>query len=52
MVAAWGGWSQIKVITMFWYFYSPNNNHKHMAEYDHNTPKWWCMRQCFCNLSF
>ncbi|KAF5383851.1 hypothetical protein D9615_003799 [Tricholomella constricta] len=39
MVAAWGGWSQVEAITMFRYFYSPNDNHEHMAEYDRNRPK-------------
>ena len=36
MVAAWGGWSQIKAVTMFQYFYSPNDNHEFMNDYDHN----------------
>ncbi|KAJ8496916.1 hypothetical protein ONZ45_g12254 [Pleurotus djamor] len=36
MVAAWGGWSQAEAITMFRYFYSPNDNHEHMIEYDRN----------------
>jgi hypothetical protein len=52
MVAAWGGWSQIEAITMFRYFYSPNDNHEHMADYDRNAPKRQCVRQCSCNLSF
>ncbi|TFY81507.1 hypothetical protein EWM64_g2501 [Hericium alpestre] len=34
MVAAWGGWSQVEALTMFRYFYSPNDNHEYMAEYD------------------
>ncbi|KAG1783660.1 hypothetical protein EV702DRAFT_1190680 [Suillus placidus] len=34
MVAAWGGWSQVEALTMFRYFYSPNDNHEHMVEYD------------------
>lgn len=36
MVAGWGGWSQVEALTMFRYFYSPNDNHEHMAEYDRN----------------
>ncbi|KAJ7227754.1 hypothetical protein C8J57DRAFT_1252275 [Mycena rebaudengoi] len=36
MVAAWGGWSQIEAVTMFRYFYSPNDNHEFMQEYDRN----------------
>ncbi|KAF8224015.1 hypothetical protein L208DRAFT_1425908 [Tricholoma matsutake] len=44
MVAAWGGWSQIKDITMFQYFYSPSDNHEHMVDYDCNTPKQPCIR--------
>jgi len=47
MVAAWGGWSQIEAITMFRYFYSPNDNHEHMVDYDHNAPKWQCIRAPF-----
>ena len=43
MVAAWGGWSQVKAITMFHYFYSPNDNYKYMDEYDRNGPKWVVM---------
>ena len=39
MVAAWGGWSQVEAVTMFRYFYSPNDNHEFMAEYDRNMPK-------------
>ncbi|KAF8350944.1 hypothetical protein F5887DRAFT_913789 [Amanita rubescens] len=39
MVAAWGGWSQVEAVTMFRYFYSPNDNHEFMAEYDRNEPK-------------
>ncbi|TFY74555.1 hypothetical protein EWM64_g9459 [Hericium alpestre] len=39
MVAAWGGWSQVEALTMFRYFYSPNDNHEHMSEYDRNEPK-------------
>ncbi|KAJ7203500.1 hypothetical protein GGX14DRAFT_369397 [Mycena pura] len=35
-VAAWGGWSQTEAITMFRYFYSPNDNHESMADYDKN----------------
>jgi hypothetical protein len=42
MVAAWGGWSQLEAVTMFRYFYSPNNNHEFMSEYDHNNPKCVC----------
>ncbi|KAK6984488.1 hypothetical protein R3P38DRAFT_2550138, partial [Favolaschia claudopus] len=33
MVAAWGGWSQVEV---FRYFYSPNDNHEFMHDYDRN----------------
>lgn len=44
MVAAWGGWSQIEAITMFRYFYSPNDNHEHMSDYDRNAPKRQCVR--------
>jgi hypothetical protein len=39
MVAAWGGWSQVEALTMFRYFYSPNDNHEFMVEYDRNDPK-------------
>jgi hypothetical protein len=39
MVAAWGGWSQVEAVTMFRYFYSPNDNHEYMDEYDRNGPK-------------
>ncbi|KAJ7882606.1 hypothetical protein B0H14DRAFT_2565293 [Mycena olivaceomarginata] len=35
-VAAWGGWSQVEAVTMFWYFYSPNDNHEFMQDYDKN----------------
>ncbi|THH15771.1 hypothetical protein EUX98_g9413 [Antrodiella citrinella] len=45
MVAAWGGWSQVEAITMFRYFYSPNDNHEYMAEYDRNYPKRVCIRK-------
>ncbi|KAF8492663.1 hypothetical protein JB92DRAFT_3147445 [Gautieria morchelliformis] len=34
MLAAWGGWSQVEAITMFRYFYSPNDNHEHLHDYD------------------
>ena len=47
MVAAWGGWSQIEAITMFRYFYSPNDNHEHMVDYDRNAPKRQCIRAPF-----
>lgn len=43
MLAAWGGWSQVEAMTMFRYFYSPNNNHEHLHDYDRLEPK----RQCF-----
>ncbi|TCD59839.1 hypothetical protein EIP91_011335 [Steccherinum ochraceum] len=43
-VAAWGGWSQLEAVTMYRYFYSPNDNHEYMAEYDRNYPKRVCMR--------
>ncbi|KDQ22200.1 hypothetical protein PLEOSDRAFT_1109321 [Pleurotus ostreatus PC15] len=33
---SWGGWSQVEAITMFRYFYSPDDNHEHMADYDRN----------------
>jgi hypothetical protein len=33
MVAAWGGWSQLEAVTMFRYFYSPNDNHEFMSDY-------------------
>ncbi|KAJ6615820.1 hypothetical protein B0H10DRAFT_1949565 [Mycena sp. CBHHK59/15] len=36
MVAAWGGWSQVEAVTMFRYFYSPNDNHEYMEDYDKN----------------
>ncbi|KAK6978265.1 hypothetical protein R3P38DRAFT_3411222 [Favolaschia claudopus] len=36
MVAAWGGWSQVEAVTMFRYFYSPNDNHEFMHDYDRN----------------
>ena len=39
MVAAWGGWSQVEALTMFRYFYSPNDNHEFMVDYDHNDTK-------------
>jgi hypothetical protein len=39
MVAAWGGWSQVEAVTMFRYFYSPNDNHEHMIDYDRNDGK-------------
>ncbi|KLO10084.1 hypothetical protein SCHPADRAFT_943121 [Schizopora paradoxa] len=39
MVAAWGGWSQQEAATMFRYFYSPNDNHEHMFEYDRPAQK-------------
>ncbi|KAF7982858.1 hypothetical protein HWV62_25838 [Athelia sp. TMB] len=39
MVAAWGGWSQIEAITMFRYFYSPQDNHEFMIEYDNNRKR-------------
>jgi len=39
MVAGWGGWSQIEAQTMFRYFYSPNDNHEYMADYDRNIGK-------------
>ncbi|KAH8112978.1 hypothetical protein DFH11DRAFT_189018 [Phellopilus nigrolimitatus] len=34
MVAAWGGWSQQEAVTMFRYFFSPNDNHELLNEYD------------------
>lgn len=36
MVAAWGGWSQVEAVTMFRYFYSPNDNHERLDFYDCN----------------
>ena len=39
MVAAWGGWSQVEALTMFCYFYSPNDNHEYMVDYDRNDSK-------------
>jgi hypothetical protein len=42
MVAAWGGWSQVEALMMFRYFYSPNDNHEYMVDYDRNVSK----RQC------
>ncbi|KAG1803881.1 uncharacterized protein HD556DRAFT_1484503 [Suillus plorans] len=39
MVAAWGGWSQVEAVTMFRYFYSPNDNHEHMIDFDRNDGK-------------
>ena len=38
-IAAWGGWSQVEAVTMFRYYYSPNDNHEYMSEYDRNVPK-------------
>ncbi|KAF7318186.1 hypothetical protein HMN09_00326800 [Mycena chlorophos] len=35
-VAAWGGWSLIEATTMFRYFYSPDDNHELMHDYDKN----------------
>ncbi|KAJ7628601.1 hypothetical protein FB45DRAFT_1079705 [Roridomyces roridus] len=35
-VAAWGGWSQVEAVTMYRYFFSPNDNHERMNEYDKN----------------
>ncbi|KAF8230492.1 hypothetical protein L208DRAFT_1423829 [Tricholoma matsutake] len=52
MVAAWGGWSQIEAITMFRYFYSPNDNHEPMVHYNCNGLNQQCVRQCSCSLSF
>ncbi|KAL5485569.1 hypothetical protein ACEPAI_8212 [Sanghuangporus weigelae] len=34
MVAAWGGWSQQEAITMYRYFYSPEDNHDFVEDYD------------------
>ncbi|KIK94861.1 hypothetical protein PAXRUDRAFT_781159 [Paxillus rubicundulus Ve08.2h10] len=42
MLAAWGGWSQLEAVTIFCYFYSPNDNHEHMVDYDFNDGKWFC----------
>ncbi|KIK73110.1 hypothetical protein PAXRUDRAFT_29274 [Paxillus rubicundulus Ve08.2h10] len=42
MLAAWGGWSQLEAVTMFCYFYSPNDNHERMVDYDHNDGKRFC----------
>lgn len=39
MVAAWGGWSQLEAVTMYRYFYSPNDNHDYMTDYDRNDVK-------------
>jgi hypothetical protein len=39
MVAAWGGWTQVEAVTMFRYFYSPNDNHEFMDDYDRNDGK-------------
>ncbi|TCD63080.1 hypothetical protein EIP91_006036 [Steccherinum ochraceum] len=39
MVAVWGDWTQVEAVTMFRYFYSPNDNHEFAAEYDRNYPK-------------
>ncbi|KAI5827769.1 hypothetical protein K523DRAFT_374110 [Schizophyllum commune Tattone D] len=39
MVAAWGGWSQVEAVTMFRYFYSPNDNHERLNDYDYNGPQ-------------
>ena len=39
-IAAWGGWTQVEAVTMFRYFYSPNDNHEYMDEYDRNLPKY------------
>jgi hypothetical protein len=44
MVAGWGGWSQVEAITMFRYFYSPNDNHEYMVDYDRNALKRQCIR--------
>nr|GAT42317.1 predicted protein [Mycena chlorophos] len=35
-VAAWGGWSLVEATTMFRYFYSPDDNHEMMHDYDRN----------------
>lgn len=34
MVAAWGGWSQQEAVTMYRYFFSPEDNHDFVADYD------------------
>jgi hypothetical protein len=39
MVAAWGGWTQVEAVTMFRYFFSPNDNHEFMDDYDRNDGK-------------
>lgn len=39
MVAAWGGWSQLEAMTMYRYFYSPNDNHERLFDYDRNDAK-------------
>lgn len=36
MIAAWGGWTQVEAVTMFRYFYSPNDNHEYLMDYDRN----------------
>ncbi|KAJ6450329.1 hypothetical protein DFH09DRAFT_1118316 [Mycena vulgaris] len=33
MIAAWDGWSQVEAITVFRYFYSPNDNHGFAQEH-------------------
>ncbi|KAF7311911.1 hypothetical protein MIND_00202500 [Mycena indigotica] len=35
-VATWGGWSLLEATTMFRYFYSPDDNHELMYDYDRN----------------
>ena len=42
MLAAWGGCSQHEATTMFHYFYSPNDNHECMVDYDRNDGKRLC----------
>jgi len=39
MVAAWGSWTQLEAMTMYRYFYSPNDNNEHLSEYDRNDGK-------------
>ena len=38
MIAAWGGWDQAHAITMFRYFYSPNDRHAEVMFYDRTLP--------------
>lgn len=46
MVAAWGGWSQQEAVTMYRYFYSPEDNHEFVEGYDLiGMPSAKCLRR-------